>query len=366
MQQPTLRVSIVVPTFNEVENVDELVRRLEEALGPAGWEIVFVDDDSPDGTGAAVRSMARSDCRVRCVQRIGRRGLSTACIEGMLATSAPLIVVMDADLQHDERILPRMISAAGEEGADVVVATRYTSGGSTGDWDARRKLMSRIATKLGAAVTHNPTSDPMSGFFLVRRDLVEATVRQLSGIGFKILLDILATASHPIKIAEVPYTFRNRIHGESKLDESVLWEYGMLLADKAFGRYVPVRFVAFSVIGGLGVAVHMSVLTPLMSFQLLPFSYAQLVATSVAMVFNFTLNNVLTYRDRRLRGTAWLKGLGGFMLACSVGAAANVGVANYLFQGDTQWALAAIAGVIIGATWNYAVTQLYTWKKSGK
>lgn len=361
MSQGPLRLSIVVPTFNEVDNVMELVQRLDRALAAISWEVIFVDDDSPDGTAAAVRQLARSDLRVGCVQRIGRRGLSTACIEGMLATSAPHVAVMDADLQHDEKVLPLMLAAA-ERGADIVVATRYADGGGVGDWAPVRARMSRLATLLGNHVIRNKTSDPMSGFFLVSRPVFDGAVRGLSGIGFKILLDLLATVKVPVKMAEVPYTFRSRLHGVSKLDESIVWDYGMLLADKAFGRIVPVRFVSFMIVGGLGVVVHLSVLAPLVRFSALPFAYAQLLATLTAMVFNFSLNNVLTYRDRRLRGLSWVKGLIGFMLVCGIGAAANVGVANYLHEGRTQWAVAALAGVVVGATWNFVATRFYTWK----
>jgi len=326
---------------------------------------VFVDDDSPDGTAQAVRALARADRRVRCLQRLGRRGLSSACIEGMMAAAAPYVAVMDADLQHDESILPRMLAAA-EGGAEVVVASRYMSGGGTGDWDESRRQMSRLATRIGHAVVKTRTTDPMSGFFLLDRRVIESTARGLSGIGFKILLDVLATARRPLRVAEVPYTFRNRLHGESKLDENVLWEYGMLLADKTVGRYVPVRFLSFSIIGGLGVIVHMVVLSMLLWLTTIGFQSAQIASTVVAMVFNFGLNNVLTYRDRRLRGFAWLRGLVIFMLACSIGAVANVGVANALFAEQRGWVLAAFAGVMISAVWNYAVTRLYTWNKRGK
>jgi dolichol-phosphate mannosyltransferase len=361
-----LELSVVVPTFDESSNVRELLGRLESALGGTGWEAIFVDDDSPDGTASLVRSIARSDPRVRCVQRIGRRGLSSACIEGMLASAAPYIAVMDADLQHDESVLPRMLDVLRSDRADVVVGTRYSGGGSTGDWDEQRAGMSRLATRVGQWVLKQDVSDPMSGFFMLRREVLDATVRRLSGIGFKILLDVLASAPPGLRVAEVPYTFRNRLAGESKLDELVVWEYGMLLADKTVGRYVPVRFLSFAIVGGLGVFVHMAALTLLLKGIGLGFTVAQSIATASAMVFNFALNNVLTYRDRRLGGWAWWRGLASFMLACSVGALANVGIATYLFESATTWFLAALAGVLVGAVWNYGVTQLYTWGKRGR
>lgn len=362
-----LRLSIIVPTFNESQNVQELVSRLESTLHADRWEVIFVDDDSPDGTASLVRKIAQVDRRVHCIQRIGRRGLSSACIEGMLASAASIIAVMDADLQHDETVLPIMIRKIEKGEADMVIGTRYAAGGSTGNWNERRKAMSRLATVASRAIINHPVSDPMTGFFMLRREVLDSTVRNLSGLGFKILLDILATArGRSLRIAEVPYRFRDRFAGESKLDEMVIWEYGMLLADKTIGRYLPVRFLSFSIIGGLGVFVHMTVLLVVLKGLESGFTTAQSVATGTAMVFNFALNNLLTYRDRRLRGWAWFRGLFSFMIACSVGALANVGVATYLFGKDTKWMFAGLAGVLVGAVWNYVITQFYTWGKSKK
>jgi dolichol-phosphate mannosyltransferase len=360
-----LQVSLVIPTLNEAGNVDELLQRIERVLVAHEWEAIFVDDDSTDGTADLVRRRARDDRRVRCLQRVGRRGLSTACIEGALASAAPVVAVMDADLQHDESILPRMLQAM-TDGAELVVATRYAHGGGIGVWDARRAGMSRLATGLARLVCKQPVSDPMSGYFVIRRDAFERSLRNLSAMGFKILLDILASAPRPLQLAEVPYTFRERQHGESKLDTLVVWDFGMLLADKLVGRYVPVRFIAFGLVGGAGVFVHMGVLAAMLKGVGAGFTVAQTTATGVAMVSNFALNNLFTYRDMRLRGWRWLTGLFSFVLACSVGAVANVGVASYLFESRTQWALAALAGVAVGSVWNYVITMVYTWGRAAK
>ncbi|MEK7748205.1 MAG: glycosyltransferase family 2 protein [Nitrospirota bacterium] len=361
---PLLRLSIVVPTFNESKNVKELISRIEKTIGPDGWEMIFVDDNSPDCTAAILRGIARDDARVRCLQRIGRRGLSSACIEGMLAASAEIIAVMDADLQHDESILPKMLSAVEESGAEVVVGTRYTDGGSLEGLTGSRKIMSHVATIAGQSILKQPVSDPMSGFFMLQRQVFDSSVSNLSGLGFKILLDLLATVKRPLRITEIPYRFRERFAGESKLDEMVVWEYGMLLADKTIGRFIPVRFLAFSIIGGVGVFIHMAILTASLKGLAWNFSTAQSISTGVAMLFNFALNNILTYRDRRLKKMGeWLKGLASFVAACSIGAFTNVGIATYLFENETQWVLAALSGVLVGAVWNYAVTQIYTWGK---
>lgn len=364
-------LSVIVPTFNESENIQELVDRLSDCLTGENWEVIFVDDNSPDRTADIVRSLNKADPRVRVVHRIGRRGLSTACVEGILASSAPYVAVMDADLQHDERILPEMLKAVRDEGYEVAIGSRYVEGGSMGDWAKDRQAISRFATKLATLVTKADLKDPMSGFFMLRREILHEAVGNLSGIGFKILLDIFASIDRQLKFTEVPYTFRTRYAGESKLDSVIAWEYLMMLLDKVLGKYIPVRFIPFAAIGGLGVFVHMAVLWVLFKVAYQgaeeTFACSQAIAALVAMTFNFFLNNLLTYRDRRLRGWNMLKGWFSFTIACSLGAVANVGIATYLFRsdflGDIGWIAAAVAGIIVGAVWNYAMTSVYTWNK---
>ena len=359
----TAELSVIVPTFNERDNVQEVVSRLDRCLQGKAWEVIFVDDDSPDGTAAGIREIARQDPRVRCIQRIGRRGLSSACVEGMLSSASPYLAVMDGDCQHDEALLPRMLDLLRTGETDLVVGSRYMNGGGIGHWDASRARMSRFATSLSRAVIKHDLSDPMSGFFALRREVLETAVRDLSGVGFKILLDLVASSPATVRLKEIPYEFRNRQAGESKLDSQAMWGYLMLLADKLFDGVVPVRFVAFALVGGVGVFVHFAVLTALFRAMSLPFTMSQAGAAAVAMVSNFVLNNALTFRDMRLRGWRWVKGLISFALACSLGALANIGVASYLFKQHTVWGLSALAGIVVGAVWNYAMTATYTWKK---
>jgi dolichol-phosphate mannosyltransferase len=359
---PGPELSVIVPTFNEYSNVDELIVRLGEVLGAHGWEVIFVDDDSPDGTARRVREISRRDRRVRCVQRVGRRGLSSACIEGMLASSAPYLAVIDGDLQHDEGLLPQMLDIMKRGDTDIVIGTRYSDGGSVGSWDGQRVAISAFASRLSRLVLKSELSDPMSGFFMLRRDFMETAIRRLSGIGFKILVDLFASAPRPPRFAELPYQFRTRKLGESKLDSVAVWDYLMLLLDKTIGHLVPVRFVSFGIVGSIGVGVHFVVLATLFNLLGVSFDVSQAAATVTAMTGNFALNNVLTYRDMRLRGWRWLRGWASFSIACSVGALANVGIASYLFERDTQWVLAGLAGILVGMVWNYVVTMLYTWK----
>jgi dolichol-phosphate mannosyltransferase len=359
-------LSIVVPTFNERENIAELIGRLVLCLGERSWEVIFVDDDSPDGTAEVVREHAAADSRVRCLQRIGRRGLSSACVEGMLATTAPYLAVMDADLQHDERLLAQMLDALKQSDTDIVVGSRYAPGGDVGDWDARRARMSRLAVRLSRLVVPRDLTDPMSGFFMMRRSVLDGSVHRLSAIGFKILTDVFASSRQPLRFQELAYRFRVRRAGVSKLDSVTAWDYIMLLLDKTIGRWIPVRFLAFSIVGAVGVAVHFAVLT--LVFQTLQrgFIEGQAIATLSAMTFNYAVNNVLTYRDMRLRGRRWLRGWASFVLACSIGGFANLGVASTVYGLGRGWFLAAVAGIMVGAVWNYAVTMMLTWGRGRK
>lgn len=357
-----VELSVIVPTFNERDNVVELIKRMTETLSKYRWEVVFVDDDSPDDTAKVAREIAGTDNRVRCIQRIGRRGLSSACIEGMLSSSAPYLAVIDGDLQHDEALLPQMLETLKSGGAEIVIGTRYAAGGGFGDWSQLRIFISRLATKLSRFVLKANLSDPMSGFFMLRRELLECSVRKLSGVGFKILVDIFASSPHPPKFVEIPYKFRLRRKGESKLDSHVAWEYAILLLDKFVGRAVPVRFVAFGFVGGIGLITHFIVLTVFFRELQFGFELSQTIATFVAMTSNFALNNTLTYRDKKLKGWRWVRGWASFTAACSVGALANVGIASYLFNIDTKWMFAALAGILVSTVWNYAVTTFYTWE----
>ena len=357
-------LTVVVPTFNEAANVAAVVEAVDRALAGVDWELMFVDDDSPDGTAERVRAIAQADRRVRCVQRVGRRGLSSACVEGMLASSAPCLAVMDGDLQHDPALLRPMLDTLRGGQTDIVVGSRHVAGGGVGDFSAQRQGISRLATRLSRAVLKADLTDPMSGFFMLTRGALMGCLRGgVSGIGYKILVDLFASAPRPLRFVELPYTFRSRQAGESKLDSKVVWDYLMLLADKLVGRYVPVRFLAFSAVGGLGVGVHLVTLALVFRGLGVDFVSAQVIATLVAMTFNYVVNNSLTYRDRRRRGWRFLTGWLSFALACSVGAFANVGIAAWLFQRQTFWVVSALSGVLVGAVWNYAVTSVYTWRK---
>jgi len=356
-----VELTIVVPTLNERANIALLVARLRDALPGIGWEVVFVDDDSKDGTIAAVREIAASDHRVRGIRRIARRGLAGACLEGILSSSAPVVAVMDGDLQHDETRLSAMLAIMRSGEADMVIASRYQEDGSAdGGLSRLRSGGSRLATRLAQLLLKTPIQDPMSGFFMLRRDVVERVAPRLSRQGFKILLDIVAS-SPALRIREVPYVFGPRLHGQSKLDSMVVLEYAGLLVAKASGDIISTRFLAFGLVGSAGVVVHLAALHALLS-RGLPFVPAQTAAMFTAMAFNYSLNNAFTYRDLRRRGRRFLSGFAMFAALCSVGVVAGVGVSSLLYTNSSRWWVAGLAAAAVGAAWNYATNSAVTWR----
>ena len=356
-------LAVVLPTYNESRNVVPMIERLEKTLGGIRYEVLFVDDDSPDGTADLVRRVGRDRDHVRVVHRIGRRGLASACIEGILAASAPFVAVMDADMQHDESILPQMLDRIRNENLDLVVGSRNIVGGSMGEFAPWRVKLSQLGRRLSLMGAEHELSDPMSGYFLVRVASFERFAHRLSAIGFKILLDIVLSAGPELRIAEVPYRFRLREHGESKLDAMVGLEYLELLIDKHLGNLVNVRFVLFGMVGAVGVGVHLLILRGLLHLAGIGFAKGQTIATVLVMVLNFLLNNTVTYRDRRLRGWKFVRGLVTFCLACGLGVVANVAVANEAFHRGVPWWLAAFMGLLFSAVWNYGVTSMTTWRQ---
>jgi dolichol-phosphate mannosyltransferase len=353
-------VSIIVPTLNERANVEPTVAALERALQGIAWEVVFVDDDSRDGTAEAATALARRDSRVRLLRRLGRRGLASACIEGVLATTTPVFVVMDADLQHDPALIPEMLRALDD--VDLAIGSRYAAGGDGTALGRRRGVASRAATLLSRLVLRQRVADPMSGFFAMRRQRFDLIARRLSGVGFKILLDILATTKEPLKVAELPFRFRPRHAGDSKLGAGVAAEYLLLLVEKLCGGLVPARYVLFSAVGGIGLLVHLAVLAIALHWQA-HFAVAQASATLIAMTNNFFINNLLTYADQRRQGWGLVTGLASFYVICSIGAIANVGIANAIYEQWSGWWQAGLAGALVGSVWNYAVSSVYTWRR---
>lgn len=362
-------LAIIIPTLNEAGNIAELYRRVRAAMGATAFEIIFVDDNSRDTTREEIAKLAAQDARIRLVHRMGRRGLSSACIEGMGASLAPICAVMDADLQHDEALLPRMLAMMHTEKRDVVIASRFAEKALNMNAAALsrfRQMMSACGNWLAAFVTRARLSDPLSGFFMVRRDVLNAVVPRLSGKGYKILVDIFASSPRPLSVGEIGYAFRPRHAGESKLDSMVLLEYVFLLADKTLGAVLPIRFVLFVLVGAVGVLVHFAVLAFVHRGLQQDFDVAQIAALLAAMLTNYVGNNWLTYRDRRLKGADFWKGLLSFYLACALGAFINFRIAEHLNQSGLAWQFAGLVGAALGAVWNYGVTATFTWRPKEK
>jgi dolichol-phosphate mannosyltransferase len=355
-------LSIVVPTFNERANVPLLVERLSRLLASRDWEVVFVDDNSPDGTAAAARTIGETDSRVRCIRRIGRRGLSGACLEGMLSSQARYVAVMDADLQHDEELLVPMLDALRTGSADLVVASRYLYGGSAAGLSKQRSRVSRWSNAIVRHLLGIDLTDPMSGHFMIRRDAFEAIAPALSSQGFKILLDIMATARGNLRTVELPSAFRERQHGESKLDSKIALDFAALVTAKLTNDAISARFLLFCLVGLTGIGIHLSILSALLA-AVLSFGAAQAIATVGAIAWNFVLNNLFTYRDQRLTGWHFITGLIRFQVICAIGAISNVGIATWIYDYDSVWWIAGLGGALIGTVWNFVVSAAFVWRQ---
>ena len=355
-------VSLILPARNEAANIANAISKASEVLSDYNFEIIVVDDDSPDGTADIVRQIAARNFRVRCLHRIGRRGLASACIEGALAASGRVIAIMDADLQHDEGILPELVSSIIDSRADLAIGTRYVEHGGMGDLSEDRAAKSEFATALASRFLKADLTDPMSGFFAVSAERFRKAIPNMTGRGFKILLDFVFADKGELRIHEVPFVFRSRQEGESKLDSANAVQFLMMLYDRAFGHIIPSRFVLFVAVGTLGVLVHMAVLFLIYQILGAGFLFGQACAVLVALTYNFFLNNMLTFRDVRLKGWAMIRGWLSFALVCGLGAIANVGVAAYLFQQTgIMWSLSALAGILVGSVWNFVMSSRFTW-----
>ncbi len=357
-------LTVIVPCFNERDNVRPLVELLDKALSGIRWEVLFVDDDSPDGTANEVRTLAAEQNGVRVLHRVGRRGLAGACIEGILSSISPVVAVMDGDLQHDETKLADMFAILrSEPKVDLVIGSRHVEGGSATDgFSGIRAWGSDVATKLARRTLKIEVSDPMSGFFMVRREKFNEVVLNLQSQGFKILADMLAASRGRWTVREVGYEFRSRQFGESKMDSAVTLEFFGLILSQLSGGLLSIRFVLFLMVGFSGVFVQLAAVKAGLIAGLTPFWLAQSLGVWVAMTTNFLLNNALTYSDRALKGWAVIPGLLSFYAVCLVGSVANVGVAELFLPLVPWWGIASIAGAVVGAFWNFVASALVTWR----
>jgi dolichol-phosphate mannosyltransferase len=361
-------LSLVLPTYNEAANLPELLPSIRKVLYGISHEIIIVDDDSPDGTWKVAQKIAHNLGDVHVIRRVGRRGLSSAVIEGFLAAKGDIFVVMDADGQHDMQLLPKLHRAVTEH-SGIAIGSRYVEGGGVGAWDERRYALSRIATKLAIALCAVKARDPMSGFFAVDRATFEEVLPRLNPKGFKILLDLLVHVPRRTQVTEVPFTFGVRRHGESKLSRRVQLEFLEYLYDVSLGRYIPLTFVKYCIVGALGVGVHLTAFLLLSRYfahglplTIFGFSLSVIGAIETAIVFNFWLNNLWTFAHARLRGVGMLVGFAKYNVACAFGALANYAVSTFLFSLGWGEILSVVLGACTGIIWNYTMSRLFAWK----
>lgn len=363
----TYELSIIIPTYNESENVSLLYKKILENLDGINFEVVFVDDDSPDGTSNVVNELIASYPNVRLIKRINKRGLSSACIDGFASSNAKYLAVIDADLQHDPQVLRTLFNTISKDNLDIVVASRFAAQSEINGLSSLRKFVSNVGNKIASLIAGAKLSDPLSGFFMTQKAVIDKVIYNLSGKGFKILLDIFSScklAKIKLRFAEVPITFHPRNSGESKLDSFIMLEFLLLVLDKIFGKFIPVRFIMFIIVGLSGLVLQIFLLAIMLKFMHLDFSVSQTTATIIVMTSNFFFNNIFTYRDKRLHGIKIIPGLLSFYLSCSIGAFINVTVATYLYNIGVVWFLSSLVGCIISATWNYAITSFTTWRKT--
>lgn len=357
------QVSVVVPTYNEAGNIPMIYDGLARALAGRAWELVVVDDDSPDGTADVVRALGRRHDNVRCIQRVQERGLCSAVHWGVQAAHGEVIVVMDGDLQHEVALIPRMLEAL-QAGHDIVSGSRFLKGAAEkGLPSTLRRRLSDWGNRLTNLFLGAALSDPLTGFFATSRRLFLDSIPQMQADGFKVFFD-LVYHNRNVAIRELPFEFQRRRHGQSKLELYVLWLLACDIVSKLSRGMLPPRLVSFVAVGLIGSIFHFSILYATMDLGAV-FWVAQAIATVVAMVFNFTINNMLTYSDDRLRGRAFYKGLLLYSLIASVGIVANVSTAQITYislHGHTF--IAATTGLVIDVIWRFVVSNRLIWGRS--
>jgi dolichol-phosphate mannosyltransferase len=346
--------------FNEARNVTAIVKSLHEVLTGVDWEVVFVDDDSPDGTAEVVRALALSDDKVRLILRVGDRGLSKSCIQGLLSGRAEILCVMDGDGQHGAEVIPDLVAPLRSGVADIVSAARQLDCMASSALSPLRKRLSLAGNYICRLLLHRDVTDPLTGFFALNRHALLSVVRKLDDSGFKILLTILA-ADRTLRHREVPFTFGERLHGESKLDSFTFWQFFTYLLSRLVGGLIPARAISFVLVGLFGLFVHFSILYPALWLGA-TFSEAQLSAALVAITSNYLLNNWLTFRDRRLAGRDLALGYLWFLTISVVGLAANVAIATLAFEKlHGMAAISAMAGIAIDTVWKFVVSSRLVW-----
>ena len=362
MNKPSL--SIVIPTYNEKNNISKILEKLKKSLKSSTYEIIFVDDNSPDGTSFEIKKFIKNSSKIQLIHRVGRRGLSGAIIEGIFAARSELVAVMDCDLQHDETKLRDMLELFSKDASlDIVIGSRFTADGeiSINAFSKMRKLGSKVTTFLIKKLLRIKSTDPLSGFFMVKKESFLKKSDKLQTQGFKVLADFLATSGKSIEIKEVGYSFKNRVAGESKMSFLTALELiGLVLSQILNGR-VSIRFILFCMVGLSGIFVQL-LITGLAMLLTNQFPTSQTLGIIAAMTSNYFLNNIITFRERKLKSLDLIRGLFSFYLICSLGAFTNIAIATFVFNFSSNWLISSVIGACIGAVWNFTLTSIFTWK----
>jgi len=373
-------VSVVTPTYNEAANVPLFVAAIGKVLAGLTYEIIVVDDDSPDRTWEVAGKLAEVDGRVRVIRRFGESGLSSAVMAGLGSARGQVLVVMDADLQHDEAVLPQMIELVRTNRADVVVGTRASEGGSYGSWGTGRRLVSWVATLIARMLLRVPTTDPMSGFFAMSRASFDELAPRINPQGFKILLEFIGRRRPGLRVAEVGFTFRNRLHGETKLSPSVIRSYLLAVVELRVGRQVKGQFVLYSLVGLSGVAINLMVFSITDAIGLgaidlgfsRPLRWSLLLGIQASILSNFVLNNYFTFWERRFHRQRLLVGLGQFEVISAFGVVVHVSI--FQFLESTGWGVGLLGattarlghdavGFMVALVSNYYLNVNYIWRR---
>jgi dolichol-phosphate mannosyltransferase len=369
---PTVRLSLVIPTFDERENIGELVGRLTRLLDPVlagAYELILVDDDSPDRTWELALGLGRTFPQLRVLRRTAERGLSTAVIRGWQAARGEVLAVIDADLQHPPEVVLRLWEELGR-GADLAVASRNVQGGGISNWSLRRRLLSRGAQLLGLMILPGVlgrVSDPMSGYFMFRRSVIGGV--PLHPLGYKILIEVIGRGRIG-RLAEVGYVFRERSEGESKVTSAIYVDYLRHLVRLRLGTLPFGRLVRFAVVGLSGLAVDMGLLYVLSDPGQLGWGLtrSKVLAAEVAIANNFVWNDLWTFRDlaRGQRGArAALRRFAKFNVICSMGLVFNVVLLNLMYNvlHMNRYAANAVAVGLV-TLWNFWINLKLSWRAS--
>ena len=359
-------ISVVTPTYNEAENIGVLISRISEVLKDIPHEIIVSDDDSPDETWKIAEDISKENPNVRCLRRMENRGLYPAVLDAFEIANGKYLAVIDADLQHDETKLPDMLEEIENNGHGLVIGTRYAEGGGTEGWSRTRLFISKATNFVAGILMKRRCSDMMSGFFMIEQETYKQIKEKLNPRGFKILMDIIQNLPKDKAIGQVPYIFRPREQGESKLDKKVMFDFLVSLYELSIiGKYIPLKFLKFCLVGLSGVGVNWLILFLGKDFTEIDIRIVIVSAILVSMLSNFVLNNIWTFAKEAVEKPVLVKIIQ-FFLICGIGAGINYIITYSLYKIDFLIYFASFLGIAAATIWNYILNSLITWRDKGK